>query len=357
MAGGTEQQLVELVSRLDRQRLEPQVVCLYGARAGRSLHFLAALQSRKIPVTVLDLGWSGFDKFRGVVQLARLIRKIRPDIVHSLNYHSNGLARLARLLTPPHVPIITSVYVEYTRKQLIYERLFGRLDTLTVCNSPCLQAQLSDTLPNRPIKLVYNGIDLERFSPIRRLSTGLSVVMIGRITQQKAAHILVEAVGILKQRGELPSGFHVTIVGERIEDHAQQLIDEAVRRYQLGDVISQLPTTDLPEDYFRAAAVSVLASLWEGLPNVMLESLACGCPVIISAAANCAGVVQDEVSGWEVPINDAEAVATAIVNVMQLSPEARQRMSNACREAVSDFTVAAMVREYEQIYELLSSCS
>ncbi len=257
----------------------------------------------------------------------------------------------------PRIPIITSVYVEYTRKQLIYERFLGRLDTLMGCNSPHLRDQLSKALPSRPIKLIYNGIDLARFSPIGKSPIEMSVVMVGRIAQQKAAHVLVEAVGILKQRGELPPGFRVSVIGERAEEHAQELIDEVARRYQLGDVVSQLPVTDHPEVYFRAAVVSVLPSLWEGLPNVMLKSLACGCPVIISEAANRAGVVQDGISGWVVPTNDADALAAALYDALCLSVEARQRMSSACREAVSSFTIAAMVREYEQIYELLSSRS
>ncbi len=277
------------------------------------------------------------DKLEGSARLVQLIRQICPDVVHALNYHSNGLARFARLFVRWRIPLVTSVYVEYTRKQLLYERLFGGSDTLTVCNSPQLQDQLCAAAPYRPTTLIYNGIDLVRFSPEDRSLETASVVFVGRISQQKAAHVLVEAVGILKQRGDLPPDFRAKLIGERAEAHAQQLIDEAVRRYQLADVVCQFPLTDHPEDYFRTSAVSVLPSLWEGLPNVVLESLACGCPVIVSTAANRAGVVQHGVTGWVVPTNDAEALAAALRGALTLPDEVRQQMSTACREAAFGF--------------------
>ncbi len=357
MAGGTERQLVELLSQLDRRAFDPHVVCLYGERAGRSLHFLPALQALEVPVTVLDLSWSGIDKLRGTARLARLIRNIQPDVIHALNYHSNGLARLACLILRSRVPLITSMYVDYTRKQLIYERLSGWRDALCVCNTLQIQAQLRSALPNRPTELIYNGIDQVRFSPLNRSFEGSSVVLVGRIARQKAAHVFVEAIGLLKQRGDLPANFQATIVGECSELSAQQLVDQMVQRYQLGDRVCQLSAIDHVEDYFRTSVVSVLPSLWEGLPNAILKSLACGCPVIVSESANQAGVVQHGITGWVVPDNNAEALAVALQEALNLPIEVREQMSLVCRASVSSFMVTAMAQKYEQIYQSLSRCS
>src|SRR5215468_939275 len=106
MAGGTEHQLVALVSRLDRHRFAPYVICLYGERAGRSLHFFRELQELDVPVSLLDMDWSVWDKAGAVVRLSREVRRIHPHIIQAINYHSNLLMRLARPFLPCNVKLI-----------------------------------------------------------------------------------------------------------------------------------------------------------------------------------------------------------------------------------------------------------
>lgn len=356
MAGGTEQQLVELISRLDRRCFDPFVVCLYGERVGSSLYHLSALKSLGVSVYVLDLSGSRLSQLLGWLCIIRLIWRIRPDVIHSVNYHSNWLMRVVRPVISKRIPLITSVYVEYTRKQLRYERLLGWLDTTVVCNSHFLAQQLQGVLSNRPTSVIANGIDLERFTQAKTLHSEERIaVFVGRISRQKAPHIFVEAVGRLRQHGELPSNFRAVIIGECTEKKAQSLVDETIRRYGLADIVEQLPVSGAVEHYFQQAGVSVLPSLWEGLPNVVLESLACGCPVIVSASANRAGVVQPEATGWVVPSCDADAFASALKCALSITLEERKRMSYACRRSVSDFTVVEMVNQYQMLYMSLMS--
>lgn len=61
MPGGIESQLTDLITRLDRTRFEPHVLCLYGPRV-RSLHFAPQIRAASVPITTLDLGWSALDK-------------------------------------------------------------------------------------------------------------------------------------------------------------------------------------------------------------------------------------------------------------------------------------------------------
>ncbi len=99
MRGGVETQLLNLVTRLDRRRFEPHVVCLYGPRA-RELHFDRHLKEAGIPVYCLDRTWGMWEKARILQQLAALTRKVRPHIIQAENYHANLLARLLRPLNP-----------------------------------------------------------------------------------------------------------------------------------------------------------------------------------------------------------------------------------------------------------------
>lgn len=357
MAGGAEQQLFELVTRLDRQRFEPYVVCLYSRRARRSLHFLDSLRAHNIPVIVFDIDWSLGAKLMGVARLVYEIWKIRPHIVQAINYHSNLLLRLARPFLPP-LFLIGCVFVEYTRKQLLYERLSNWLCTAVVCNSLQLKEQLLLSAPHPHISVVPNGVDIQRFSAgFATSQSGYVLLMVGRIAKQKAPHLLIEALGILRERGNLPCDIHLWIVGEREDAEAQALVDKAIVRYCMEDCVFQYPPTLSPEAYYRLADIVVLPSLWEGLPCVVLEALAAGRPVIVSEAANSTGIVVNGANGWVFRTGDAEQLAEVLSYVLNLPSSILETMSKDCRESAIPYDVKLMVDKYAQLYGSLSARS
>ncbi len=355
IVGGTERQLVALIARLDRRRFEPYVICLYGERAGPVPILLNDLSG--VPVIMLDLGWGAVDKLRGVIGIVRAVWCIRPQIVQAVNYHGNLLLRLARLFLPLSVKLIGCVYVEYTPKQLRYERLSAWMCSVMICNSQPIRQQLANCLSPNRIHVIPNGIDLERFAPVSRLSGGRVLLFMGRIARQKAPHIIVEALGLLKRRGQLPARTALWIVGESQESEAQSLLDDAVRRNDLAAYVTQFSVTVRPELYFQVADVLVLPSLWEGLPNVVLEALAVGCPVIVSEVANAAGVVQHGINGWVVPTADVEVWADVLGDVLALSVVGLEFMWDVCRRSALPFSVEMMVHQYEAVYECLSARS
>lgn len=361
MAGGTESQLVELVTRLDRDCFAPHVLCLYGARAGKSLHFLQALQENDVPVTVLDLSLTFWGKLRGIVEIARYVWCVRPDVIQAVNYHSNLLMRLARPLLPRMVRLVGCIYVEYTAKQLQYERLTSWLCAALVCNSEPLQRQVAGAVRASLVECIPNGIDVGRFADadgeaVRQAfapGAGRVLLFLGRIARQKAPHLLVEALGAMKREGMLLDDVKLWIVGELEHIDEQARIDEVVMRYALEDAVVQLPAMVNPEAFIAAADVVALPSLWEGLPNVMLEALAAGHPVFASEAANAAGVVRHGVNGWVVPTGDVEALAAVLRDVMMVSDADLTAMREECQVSVQPFAVEAMVRRYEALYERL----
>lgn len=362
-SGGIERQLTELVTRLDRSRISPQFICLYGERAGRSLHFLPRLQDAGIPVQVFDLGWSPFDKLRGWAKIIRAVWQVRPDILYAGNYHSNLLTRLARPFLPPGVKLIGSVETEYTPKQLLYERLSWRLCAAIICNSPHLQRQLTEQahVPESRVAHIPNGVDTVRFaaSPAPEQSLALRdgarrvLAMFGRVSKQKSPHLLAQALGVAKTRGLLPVGTRVLLVGEREDAGLQAQLDAAVTEYELSDVLQQHDPTPLPEIYYHAADVTVLASLWEGLPNVALESLAAGRPIIISEAANASGVIEHGVTGWVVRTGDVEHLAETLGEVLALPDDALAAMRVNCLRRADDYSMARLVATYEALYARL----
>jgi glycosyltransferase involved in cell wall biosynthesis len=353
-AGGIERQLSLLLLGLKAQGYEPHVLCLYGEKAERSVHFAPILQAAEIPVMLLNLGYSASDKGQGIAAIVQTVWRLRPKIVHAFNYHSNLLSRAARPLMPPAIRLIGAVRNDYTPHQLRLEALSWRLCHAIVVNSPHLKdGLLSVGVSEKRIRLIPNGLDTSRFAnpPADIVERGTkTIVMMGRISRQKSPHLLAEALGLL----ELPAGLRVYLVGER-DTHplhdVQKLLDKAIAKSGLEAVIVQHPQTEQPESYYHAADFTVLASLYEGLPNVMLESLAAGKPVLISSAANMAGLIEEGKTGWIVPTGDVEALAQKLSYIFTVSNAELAKMGQACQAKAAEFSPERMIASHLELYQ------
>jgi glycosyltransferase involved in cell wall biosynthesis len=177
--------------------------------------------------------------------------------------------------------------------------------------------------------------------------------MIGRFHKQKAPHLLAQAVGLLKERGELPNGTRVIFVGERIQEDIQAKFDEVISRYDLKSVVQQYPPTSYPEAVYHACDVMVLASLYEGLPNVVLESLAAGRPMVISEGANQAGIIENNVTGWIVRTGDVEHLAEILTKVLRISKDDLTKMKAACVHRIEQFAMTHYIERWQSLYERL----
>lgn len=364
MAGGIESQLVALATGLDRAEYAPRVLSLYGPTV-RDLHFAPELERAGIPLDLPDLPMSAAGKARGVAAITRAVWQTRPRLIQAEGYHANLLLRLAAPVLPP-VPRLGAVRGVLTPKQMRYERLSHWLLSAIAVNGPHLKEALvrEGGVPAAKIHDIPNGIAVDRYRRPRdpalraRLARGGNrlFVSLARISLEKNVHWTVEALGLLKRRGALGEGVRFAVAGAPHHARAQELLDTAIARDTLEDVVAHYPATDDPAAYYAAADVVVLCSpATEGTPNVVLEALAAGRPVIISAAANAARVVEEGVTGWEVPTGDVEALAETLRCVIALPDAALEAMRPACVARAADFAAARMVRRYADLYATLAS--
>jgi glycosyltransferase involved in cell wall biosynthesis len=360
MAGGIESQLVALTTGLDRARIEPHIVCLYGPTA-RALHYAPMLQAAGLPYTSLDLGWSARDKVGGVHGIISSVRHFTPDLIQAEGYHANLLLRMAAPFLPRHVPLIGTVRGALSRKQILYERLSGHFCACLVVNAPHLKTMLVTQAGIAPykVRVILNGMDTARFgtprasAPRATLAPGARRVFtsLGRISFEKNMHWIATALGMLKQQGRLPMDIRVFIVGPPHHAEAQSLLETSISEYGLENVLKQHSQTDTPEDYYCASDATILFSPSEGLPNVAIESLSAGRPVIISAAANAAEVISDGVTGWIVRTGDIAHLAETIAQVAAKSDEELANMHAKCEARASDFSIDLLVSHYMHLYE------
>lgn len=362
-AGGAERQTVELVKRLDRARFLVRVVTLHGVRSRQSRHFVPELTAEGIEVEELDRRWHWSELPSSLSGLRRCVQSFRPDLVHSISHHCNHLTRFLRLLPGHRFRLLTAIRTEYDARQLRNERLEQRLSTRVVCNSPSMATKLREQAGRSESRIRYipNGLDIARFTRNpdpglrERVAPGVPrlAVMLARITEQKAPDLLARAVGRLRATGRLPAGFALWIVGEQESPTVQARLEKAIQEGRLEGCIRQFPATDQPAAFLHAADFSVLASLWEGTPNAVLESLAAGKPALVSEAANASGLIRAGEHGWTVATGDEAALAEGLHSVLERPDSELGNLAAACRSRAAEFDLPTMVRRYEELYEEL----
>jgi glycosyltransferase involved in cell wall biosynthesis len=347
-----------MLARLDRRRFDPRVACLYNGDK------VVAQEIRQLDIPVIDLGMTAQWRLDALWRLYRLLRHEQPIILHAWVFHANLLARIIGRLA--RVPIIITsrrnVHIGPPLREHL-KRLTASWDThaIAVCDL-ARQAEIGRAggSPDKVIT-IHNGIDVERFTSLssikqadarQTLNTPAEASLlgtVGRLHPQKGLPDLLTTFQRVK--GTHPAS-HLLIVGEGecrtdLERRAQQL-DVA------GAVTFAGHRDDVPQ-LLALLDVFVLASHWEGLPNVILEAMAAGLPVVATRVGGVPEVVVDGVTGLLVPPRDPDALSEAILTLLQ-DPDLRQKMGQAGRERVREhFSVERMVQDTEALYQQLLS--
>jgi glycosyltransferase involved in cell wall biosynthesis len=360
--GGAERQILELMRRLP-SRFEP-TICVYRDDAADNAHYRDYLHegTRTVSLGVDDMGVVGLRRF------VKLIRDEKPAILHSYRDRANLWARVARLVTDIPV-VLTSVRNRYQGP--LYgpaEFLLQRQSDRVLTNSRGIEDELvnwSRVAPER-IQVINNFVDLEAFRPpapgereAARASFGFApeeiiLLLPGRFAMQKHQLGLGVSLAILERRGRLPKHVRIVFAGRKRDKVYSRLVPPGMRLLGVGHHIEYLePVKDMLRLYHAADAL-VMPSLFEGMPNAVLEAHASALPAVVSRAANRDQIVIDGVSGFEVGTIDPFGLANAIDKMVNASPEQRRQMGARGREHVSvDFHPDRILEETVALYDEL----
>ena len=172
------------------------------------------------------------------------------------------------------------------------------------------------------------------------------IVSAGRLNQEKGFHLLIQAIARLKQLHP-ENEFRTALLGEGSRRAA---LEQQVSELDLSDVVHLPGFQDNATAWFRSANVFVLPSLIEGMPNVLLEAMACGTAVV---ASNChsgpAEILRDGEFGELVTVNDAAALQAGIERILANTRLAASRAEAAQAEIEQNWSVQAATRRLEQI--------
>lgn len=348
--GGAEKMLTSVIGRLDLARYEVAVISL-----NRPGAYAEQLKALGIPVESIYM--RGVPSLAGWWKLRRWIRTFRPDLIHAFLYKA---VQVTRLVTwPTHPLILSSPRISYrTMPGWAHrvDRFLMSRDVATLAESQATERFLVEHLGyhGKRVRVVHNGVDLDcwrqRPDARDRLRAELVpggeplILSVGRLVPQKGFTWLLKALAVLDQG--LP--WRAAIVGNG-PLHAE--LTAQVDALGLRDRVLLLgERRDVP-DLLSAADCFVLPSLWEGMPNAVLEAMACGLPTVATAVDGTTEIIEHETSGLLVPPAEAAPLATALQRVL-VDPELRKRLAAQARVRVeAAFDLQETVKRYYTIYE------
>lgn len=349
--GGAERQLYELVRGIDQARFRCHVYCLsdvvapYGPMIERAGGVLRVLPRTRH----MEAG--------RVRRLAHAFRQDGIRLAHAFLFQANAYAWVARRLARvPH--LITSVRncqgVGFVRDWA--NRFAFRASDAIVCNGEAVRTFVHDHYgaPARRCVVVYNGVDLTRFAPpvpedaaASNGSTSRLILTVARLVPQKDVSLFIEAAARL--RAEY-AGVRFAIAGD---GPSRPDLERLAQARGLEGVVSFLGArSDVPE-LLRAADVFWLTSAVEGLPNVVLEALASGTPVVTRDVGACREIIRHGATGYLVGARDPEPFVRYTMPLL-VDPVRARDMGRAGRAAAEQsFSLTQMVRAMERLYDAL----
>lgn len=347
--GGAERAIVALATSLDRTRWTPAVIGL-GAE-GPLAQFL-----RDAAIPVACLGVRRDRPIQAVARLIRALRRRKPWLVQSFLFHANLATRLAAPWAGcPWV--VNGIRVAERQKawHLTLDRRTQRLATGSVCVSEGVRRFSQDVarLDPRRLTVIPNGIEPEPYDqavalPRRELGLAddsLVALFVGRIEMQKGLDfLLIAAEKVIERRPE----WQLVVVGDGPDLAGWRLYvgrDAALSRH-----VHLLGRRDDVPALLKAADLLVLPSLWEGMPNVVLEAMAARRAVVATTVEGTEDLVVPGQTGWLVPPWDPNALASALLEAAENRDRLARFGEAGQRRVKAEFTPTRVVAAYESLW-------
>ncbi len=350
--GGAQEHLFGLMSRLDQAHYEASVVSLSAGSAVRKL------QRHGFDVTVID----DPDDDVAVRALAAHLAVVRPDVIHTHMYRADVVGTKAAILLeesghrrPYVVSTVHSSRVRSAEDRELIRRLTPSMDQL-IAVSRSIERKIADEhRTGAPVRLIYNGVDLERYDHQEPCCTlrdeygmeaGSQIVgVVARLEPEKGHQTLIEAwPHVLRS---VPDAY-LLIVGEGSRrDFLEGLAGTMKVAHR---VVFTGRRDDIPA-VTAALDVAVLPSWREAQGLSVLEAMALSRPVVASDVGGIPEMIQDGVTGLLVPHDDPVALADAIVRLLKDHALA-DTIARAGHDLVHDrFCIELMVKAIEGIYD------
>lgn len=319
-----------------------------------------------IPIALRRRSLNPLHELSALLELVRLYRQIRPDIVHQVGLkpviYGTIAARLVRV--PSVVNALGGLgYVFSSGDRLAHllqlpvcwmlRLLLNHKSTRLILQTEQDLAVLHDAGVRSEAMVVIRGagVDLAEFSPVPEPPGPSVVLMACRLLWDKGVGNFVVAARRLRSRGVTA---RFVLVGEPDPDNPKSIPLETVRQWQAaGDIEWWGHRDDMPAVFAQSAIVCLPTMYGEGVPKVLIEAAACARPIVATDVPGCREIVRHGENGLIVPMHDTDALAQAIMDLLK-DGDSRRKMGRRGREiAEREFGIQTVVGQTLSLYESL----
>lgn len=298
-----------------------------------------------------------------IINLKRIIKEERPFNVLSFMDYTNIVAILSNMIsfqksrvtisvrTSPSLHLYkysTTFWNKITR--ILIKSLYNKANSI-IAVSDFAKNDLIENFAIRPDKImtIYNPIDTIKIKALAGENVShpwfkdkIPVVLaVGRLSKEKGFDYLLKAFAIVSDKMDV----RLLVMGEgEEEEHLKGLC----QRFGINSKIYFAGFQENPYKYMKRSTIFVLSSLFEGFPNVLIEAMVCGLPVI-STIYNPGynEIIENEKNGLLVPVADEKALAEAMLRLLN-NPEERRKYSAYAKERVKEFSLQEIAGQYKR---------
>lgn len=290
-------------------------------------------------------------------KLLKIINKERPNIVFSTLGHLNLFLSIFRFLFPKKTILvaressIVSVNIKNDKYPVLFDWLYRRFYKsfdMIVCQSVFMKEDLASNYNIRAVqmKVINNPVNVAQLEAkvlekdnLELADGGKNIIAVGRLSKEKGFERLIEAMSLMRDKG-----YKLYILGEGVLKEQLQLI---INNKNLQDVVCLLGFKGNPYPYMKACGVLAIASYYEGFPNVAIEMMALGKPVVAyDAPGGINEIILEGVNGYIVPSDSALAYCKSLEQAIEILKD-----ENEIKKTTQRYEKNKIISLYVELFE------
>lgn len=260
-------------------------------------------------------------------EMQKVIRKYHPEVI--ISYYS-GISKLLCVDHSFHRKAYKLIVSERTITRMVstsskIKHQLYRFADVIVPNSSTESEFIKShfSFLKDKVKTINNFVDEDKFYPIEKTISDFeetNAIFVGRFNEAKNIPNLLKALGIVKNKGYQ---FHIDFYGRDIAEQCDGLVKEL----GIEEMVSFCNQSRVIEEKYREHNLFIIASLWEGFPNVLCEAMCCGLPVLGSRVSDIPYIMEDGKNGLIFDPKSVDDMADKIIHYLQLDAKKKAQMA------------------------------
>ena len=322
------------------------------------------------PVEIYSMGKGNGSDYLLPFRLARIMKKLKPDIVHTRNWSAiDGvigakIAGIKSVIHGEHGREVSDLRGTKSVRKKVRKFLNPWISKFITVSLELREWLLKDVgIPEEKVVQITNGVDIERFKPsddknLSKIKSGFPLDLfilgtVGRLDRVKDFQTIIKAFAYLTIKISKTNKIRLLIIGSGPENQKLKILAKELRVFD--KILFLGERKDIPE-LMQSMDIFILPSIAEGISNTILEAMACGLPVVATKVGGTPELIDDGKTGFLFTPGDYNELADRLFLYSTNSSTLGQHGVNGRLKTVEKLSLSKMAGKYEELYCSISSC-